>query len=450
MQRILPHLICNVFMLISKIHDYKGQTFLNSIPSEAIFFILLLLIIFSGFFSGSETGLMSLNRFKLKHLTKKGHKGAKRASKLLERPDRLIGVILLGNNFVNVLASALATILAIRIWGDELGIPIATFALTLIILIFSEVTPKTLAALHPEKVAFFSSMILQHLLKLLYPLVWLVNFITNGILAIFNIHLSKKQGQTLSREELKTVVKETAVMIPVRHQQMLVNILDLEAVTVNDIMIPRNEIFGIDLDDDWDDIIEQLNHSMFTRIPIYQQDINKICGILHMRKIINKLAAGDFTRQDLEETMRKPYFVPEDTPLTTQLANFQHTKRRVGFIVDEYGDILGMVTLEDLLEEIVGEFTTDPGSTLSEIIPQDDGTYLVEGSTNTRELIKALDWELPLDGPKTLNGLILEYMQTIPSAGTNLLLYGRPVEIVQIQSNAVKMARIQPKLNPNN
>ncbi len=419
---------------------------MNSIPSEAIFFILLLLVICSGFFSGSETGLISLNRFKLKHLTKKGHKGAKRASKLLERPDRLIGVILLGNNFVNVLASALATILAIRIWGDEIGIPIATFGLTLVILIFSEVTPKTLAALHPEKVAYPASFILQYLLKVLYPLVWLVNFIANGILSLFKIHLSKNQGQTLSREELKTVVKETAILMPVRHQQMLVNILDLEAVTVNDIMIPRNEIFGIDLDDDWDEIVDQLNHSMFTRIPIYQQDINKVCGILHMRKIINKLAAGDFTREDLLETMRKPYFVPEDTPLTTQLANFQHTKRRVGFIVDEYGDIMGMVTLEDILEEIVGEFTTDPGSTQSDIIPQENGSYLADGSTNTRDLIKSLDWDLPLDGPKTLNGLILEHMQTIPNAGTNLLLYGRPVEIVQVQSNAIKMARIQPKL----
>ena len=419
---------------------------MNSIPSEVIFFILLLLIICSGFFSGSETGLMTLNRFKLKHLSKKGHKGAKRASKLLERPDRLIGIILLGNNFVNVLASALATLLAIRIWGDELGIPIATFGLTLVILIFSEVTPKTLAALQPEKVAFFSSLILQYLLRLFYPLVWLINTIPNGILAIFNIHLSKKQGQTLSREELKTVVKETAILIPIRHQQMLVNILDLEAVTVNDIMIPRNEIFGIDLDDDWNDIIDQLNHSMFTRIPVYQQDIDKVCGILHMRKIINKLAAGDFTREDLEESMRKPYFVPEDNALTTQLANFQHTKRRVGFIVDEYGDIMGMVTLEDILEEIVGEFTTDPGDAHSDIIPQDDGSYLADGSTNTRELIKSLGWELPLDGPKTLNGLILEHMQTIPNAGTNLLLFGRPVEIVQVQSNAVKMARIQPKL----
>ncbi len=389
---------------------------------------------------------MSLNRFKLKHLSKKDHKGAKRASKLLERPDRLIGVILLGNNFVNVLASALATILAIRIWGDEMGIPIATVALTLVILIFSEVTPKTLAALHPEKVAFLSSFILQFLLKILYPLVWLVNFIANGILATFNIHLSKKQGQALSRDELRTVVKETAIMIPMRHQQMLVNILDLETVTVNDIMIPRNEIFGIDLDDEWDDIIELLNHSMFTRIPIYQQDINKVCGILHMRKIINKLATGDFTRQDLKESMRKPYFVPEDTPLTTQLANFQRQKRRVGFIVDEYGDILGMVTLEDILEEIVGEFTTDPSSTHKDIFPQDDGSYLADGSTNIRDLIKLLDWEIPLDGPKTLNGLILEHMQTIPGAGTTLLLFGRPVEVIQLQSNAVKMVRIQPKL----
>ncbi len=425
---------------------YLGPIFLNSIPSEVIFFLLILLVICSAFFSGSETGLMSLNRFKLKHLSKKDHKGAKRASKLLERPDRLIGVILLGNNFVNVLASALATILAIRIWGDEMGIPIATFALTLVILIFSEVTPKTLAALHPERVAFLSSFILQYLLKALYPLVWLVNFIANGILAIFNIHLSKKQGQSLSRDELRTVVKETAIMIPMRHQQMLVNILDLEAVTVNDIMIPRNEIFGIDLDDEWDDIIELLNHSMFTRIPIYQQDINKVCGILHMRKIINKLATGNFTRQDLEESMRKPYFVPEDTPLTTQLANFQRQKRRIGFIVDEYGDILGMVTLEDILEEIVGEFTTDPSSTQKDIFPQDDGSYLADGSTNIRDLIKLLDWEIPLDGPKTLNGLILEHMQTIPGAGTTLLLFGRPVEIIQLQSNAVKMVRIQPKL----
>lgn len=387
---------------------------------------------------------MSLNRYRLKHLVKNGHKGAIKAAKLLERTDRLIGVILLGNNFVNVLASALATIIALRISG-EAGIPVAAALLTIVILIFSEVTPKTLAALHPERIAFPVSYLLDWLLKVLYPLVWLVNILSNGILALFSIYPHTAKADRLSREELKTVVTETKAMIPARHQKMLVNILDLEKVTVEDIMIPRNEITGIDLEDDWDEIIEQLTVSQFTRLPVFREDIDQVVGFLHMRRIMNKLARGEFERKDLEAVIREPYFIPQGTPLPAQLLHFQRGNRRTGMVVNEYGDVIGLVTLEDILEEIVGEFTTDPLNMERDIQPQPDGSYIIDAGVFVRELNRALKWRLPTDGPKTLNGLILEYLEQIPEPGISLLLEDHPTEIVQVKSNAVKMVRMQPR-----
>lgn len=416
---------------------------MDDIPIGALVGALIFLILLSAFFSGSETGLVSLNRYRLRHLAKIKHPGAMRASRLLERPDRLIGLILLGNNFVNILASSIATILALRLWG-EAGIAIAAGLLTLVILIFAEVTPKTLAVLRPERFAFPATYILSPLLTLLYPLVWLINIAANSIIRVFGIKVDSEATQEISSEELRMVVNEAGAMIPRRHQMMLTNILDLEKVTVDDIMIPRNELVGIDLNDDWDDILNQLSNSQHTRIPVYNTDINNVAGIIHVRNMLEILRQKDTGKDDLTQWIRKAYFVPEGTPLNTQLLHFQHEKQRLGLVVDEYGDIRGLVTLEDILEEIVGEFTTDPTTHIQEIHRQDDGTYLVDGSANIRELNRVMQWELPTDGPKTFSGLITEHMESIPEPGTSLMLSSYPVEIVQIKDNMVKTALINP------
>jgi Mg2+/Co2+ transporter CorB len=419
---------------------------MDNIPLSVLFGALVVLILMSAFFSSSETAMMSLNRYRLKHLTKAGHPGAKRASELLEHTDRLIGLILLGNNFVNILASSIATIIALRLYG-ETGIAIATGLLTLIILIFAEVTPKTLAALHPERIAFAAAFIYIPLIKILYPLVWLISVIANGILRILGVKDQASAMQHLSREELRTVVNEAGALIPRRHQQMLLGILDLEKVTVEDIMIPRNEIIGIDLNEEnWDNILDQLTTTQHTRLPLYRGDINNIVGIVHVRNTLRKLTTGELNCDTLEALAKEPYYIPEGTSLNSQLLNFQHHKRRIGMVVDEYGDIHGLVTLEDILEEIVGEFTTDASLTSPDVHAQEDGSYLVTGSANIRELNRTMNWRLPTDGPKTLNGLIIEYLESIPSAGTSLLIANYPIEIVQTAENTVKIVRISPRL----
>jgi len=417
---------------------------LNEIPLGVLTGILVVLILLSAFFSGSETGLVSLNRFKLRHLAKKEHRGALRASRLLERPDRLIGLILLGNNFVNILASSIATIIGIRLFG-EYGVAIAAGLLTLVILIFAEVAPKTLAVLHPERIAFPASLIIELLLKILYPVVWLVNIVANGLLKLIGVSPEHRKQQNISTEELRILVSEAGSLIPQRHQKMLTNILDLEKVNVNDIMIPRNEIVGINLDDDWDDIIKQLRHGRHTRLPVYRSDINNVIGLLHVRNVIDVLTNPESTKTDLTEHIRSAYFVPENTPLNTQLLHFQHQKRRIGLVVDEYGDVQGLVTLEDILEEIVGQFTSDPANIVRDIHAQEDGTYLIDGSATIRDLNRMMHWNLPTDGPKTFNGLILEQMQTIPEPGTSILISGYPIEILQIKDNAVKVAKFNPR-----
>lgn len=423
---------------------------MNDIPLSVLFIALAVLIVCSGFFSGSETGLMTLNRYRLRHLANVGHKGALRASKLLARPDRLIGLILLGNNFVNILASSIATIIALRLLG-EAGIAIAAVVLTLVILIFAEVAPKTLAALHPERIAYPATLVLAPLLKLLYPLVWAVNGVANLFLKPFGVSDLDPSQQSLSPEELRTVVLEAGIMIPKRHRAMLLSILDLEAVTVNDIMVPRSEVTGIDLEDDWDAIVAQLTHSNYTRLLVYRGNIDHVVGFLHLRKVVTLLIKKpNCGREDLEGLIREPYFIPEGTTLHTQLLNFQQQHRRIGLVVDEYGDVLGLVTLEDILEEIVGEFTTDPLAMGRNIIQQGDGSYLVDGSATIRTLNRTLNWQLPTGGPKTLNGLIMEYLEAIPEPGTSLLLAGHPVEIVKTSGNRVKTVLIRPRLGMDN
>jgi Mg2+/Co2+ transporter CorB len=419
---------------------------LESIPLGALFGILAGLIVLSGFFSGSETALMTLNRYRLRHLSRDGYRSARFAERLLARPDRLLGLILLLNNFVNIAAASLATIIALRL-GGEGAIAIATFLLTLVILIFAEVAPKTLAALHPERVAFPAAFVYTPLIRLLMPIIWLVNLVANTLLRPFGIHPQHGRDDALSREELRMVVTEAGAMIPKRHQRMLVSILDLEDATVEDIMVPRNEIVGIDLSDDWQDVLNQLTNSQHTRMPVYDDSIDNIIGVIHVRRVLNRLSSGELNRETLREIVRDPYFIPESTPLHRQLINFQNTRRRIGLVVDEYGDIQGLVTLEDILEEIVGEFTTDPMATrIRGITEENDGSFLVNGGVNLRTLNRLLKIRLPTDGPKTLNGLILEYMETIPEPGTSIRLGGYPVEIVQSSNSAVKTVRIKPQL----
>lgn len=413
----------------------------DDLPLGLLFGLLFLLICLSAFFSSSETGMMSINRYRLSHLAKSGERPAKRVLRLLSRPDRLIGVILIGNNFINNLAASIATIVAIHYFGEVSGPAVATLTLTIVILIFGEVTPKTYAAIKPEHIAYPSSMILEPLLKLLYPLVWMVNTVSNGLLRLLGIKDIEGTSDTLSRDELRTIVHEAGTMIPRRHQAMLLSILDLENVTVNDIMVPRHEISGIDLDDDLETTLAQIRASQHTRLPVYKGDINNIIGMLHLRNAARFLSKPEVTKAAIVQEAREPYFIPESTPLHTQLLNFQQQKRRIGIVVDEYGDVEGLVTLEDILEEIVGEFTTDVAGMHQEIHPQEDGSYVIEGTANIRDINKMLGWQLPTDGPKTLNGLILEHLESFPDGPACLQLGTTCMEILQIKDNLVTSAR---------
>tara|TARA_R110001592_G_scaffold175466_3_gene414665 strand:- start:11531 stop:12706 length:1176 start_codon:yes stop_codon:yes gene_type:complete len=389
--------------------------------------------------------MLSLNRYRLKHLKKSGHKGAIKASRLLKRTDQLISVILIGNNFVNILASSIATVIAIRIWGDT-GIAIATAGLTIILLIFAEITPKTIAAYYPEKIAFPASHILKPLLKILYPAVWSINLVTGFLLKLLGLNIEDNQDNHISREELRTLVNESGTLIPRKHQEMLVGILDLEKVTVNDIMIPRNEVIGINIDDDLDTIFHQLKTSQHTRLPVYKGDINSIIGILHLRNMTRVMSNKEPNKAILLQACREPYFTPESTSLNAQLLHFQQEKRRISIVVDEYGDVLGIVTMEDILEEIVGEFTTDfSSSSNQDIIAQEDGSYLIDGSTPIRTINKNLDWNLPITGPKTLSGLITEALETLPESPVCLYINEYQIEIRQLKDNIVKTIQINEK-----
>lgn len=402
--------------------------------------LLVFLLLCSAFFSSSETGMLSLNRYRLRHQAKEGHRGARRASELLAHPDRLLGTILVGNNFVNILASSIATVLAMQLWG-EAGIAIATIGLTIILLIFGEITPKTLAALRPEIIAYPVSLPLKMLQKVLYPLVAMLSWVSNGLLGLLGVDLSNKGNDSLSTEELRSVVRESGSDLPLNRQSMLLGILDLERVTVDDIMIPRNEVAGIDLDDDLDAIISQLRTTPHTRLPVFRNDINQIEGIVHMRQIARLLSHDQLTKESLLAACTEPYFVPENTPLSTQLLNFQKQKRRIGIVVDEYGDVRGVVTLEDILEEIVGEFSNQDTLRSPDIHPQEDGTLVIDGAAYIREVNRALDWHLPCDGPKTLNGLITEALEHIPDSGICLQIGNYRLEILQAADNRVKSVR---------
>jgi Mg2+/Co2+ transporter CorB len=415
----------------------------DDIPLASQIGLLVALLLLSAFFSGSETALMSLNRYQLRHKARQGHRGAILAERLLKRPERVIGLILLGNNLVNVSTASLVALAAFDLGGDA-AVAIGSFLVTLIILVFAEAAPKTLAALHPERIAYPAAMIYYPLLKILYPIVWLTNAAANAVLFLFGVRPGETELQALTREELRTVVHEAGGRIAGRYQKMLLSILDLEQVTVDDVMVPHNEIIGIDLEDDEEDIAKVVASSQHTRLPVYRDDIDQVVGVLHMRRLAS-LTQSKLDKDTIRKLLDEPYFVPEGTPLSVQLVQFQRRRQRIALVVDEYGDIQGIITLEDILEEIVGEFATDPGNDGDDIINEGDGTFLIDGAANIREINRTQDWHLPTEGPKTINGLILEALETIPDPNISLKIAGYPIEIVETDGNRIRSVRIGPR-----
>jgi Mg2+/Co2+ transporter CorB len=416
---------------------------LDDIPISALLALLGLLIGLAAFFSGSETGLMMLNRYRLQHRAREGERSSRLALFLLQRPDRLIGLILLGNIAVNSLAAFVATLIGLRLGGDTGGF-IATCIVSVFLLVFGEVAPKTLAALNPERVGLPAAYVYALLRIPLSPVVWLLNGAGNGVLRLFGVSPEDAAQHNLSSEELRSVVAEAGAMIPQRHQRMLLSILDLERATVEDIMVPRNEIIGIDISEPWERVREQIISSQHTRLPVFDGSIDDLRGVIHLRRVIKPITEGNFSAEALLKLAREPYFIPEGTPLNHQLLNFQDQKRRIGFVVDEYGDIQGLVTLEDILEEVVGEFTTDPATRVKNVYLDADGSVLAHGSVTIRSLNRSLGWKLPTTGPKTLNGLVVEQIEDIPKPGRSVQIGDYRIEITETRENAVKLARIRP------
>ena len=413
------------------------------ISLEALLLILLLLILLSAFFSSSETGLVALNRYRLRHQAKGGHRGAALAQHLLNRPERMFGLILLGNNLVNILAASISTLIFLRLLGDA-GIWVSTLVLTAVILIFAEVAPKTLAALHPERIAYPASYVLVPLLKILYPFVWVINMLASGVLRVFGVKRADARGDHLTREELRTLVKEGGRQISLDHQQMLLNILDLEYGTVDDVMVPRQDIVGIDLEEDWEKILHHLTRSIYTRLPVWKGDIDNMIGLLHIRTVMVKLSQGTLTPDELERSIRTPYYIPEGTALTQQLLEFQSRERRMGMVVDEYGDIQGLVTLDDILEEIVGEYTSEGTARQRQMRKLDDGSWIVAGNTTVRMLNRRMEWDLPTSGAKTINGLILEQLESLPDGHTSIRIGDHILTIVDMADNRVRKILFKP------
>ncbi|NBQ34718.1 MAG: HlyC/CorC family transporter [Gammaproteobacteria bacterium] len=403
-----------------------------------------MLIFISAFFSGSETSMMAINRYRLRSLAKK-HRGAKRTQRLLENVDELIGAILLGNNFVNILASSIATIIAIHLWGEG-SVIYASVLLTFVILIFAETTPKTFAAKFPEKVAIPSSLVISLVIKVFKPFVWLVSLFSKSILKILGVS-NNDQDTHVSSEELKMVVDDAKRVISTKYQKMLKNIIDLENVRVEDIMIPRNELISVDINKQ-DELLEYLKRVQHTRLLIYKDTPDNITGVLHMRNVVNLYANEEFSIDNVIDKIREPYFVPEGTSLSDQLEHFQKQKRRLGLVVNEYGEVRGMIVLEDILEEIVGQFTSNQSENIEEIIKQDDGSYLIDPRVSIRELNDTLDTDFSPDRAKTLNGLILDELQMIPTRDISLKVDSIMIEILQISGNAIKLVKVT-KLDPS-
>ena len=417
---------------------------MQDIPLPWLIGILIVLLLLSAFFSSTETALMSINRYRLRHRAREGSSSARAAEQLLAQPDRLIGLILVCNNFVNSAAAAIVTVISLSLGGEGYA-AVGVGLFTVVLIIFGEVAPKTFGALYPERLALPAAQVYRVLLVVLYPVVKATNLLANGVLRLLGVTREKASATSLSREELRTVVAEASTVIPHRHQRMLMSILDLERINVEDIMVPRSEIGGLDLSDDWDDILAQLRDSRHTRLPVYEGSVDELVGILHMKQVARLLARGELDRAKLVALVRsrEPYFVPEGTSLNTQLLNFQRQRRRMAFVVDEYGDVQGLVTLEDLLEEIVGEFTSDKGSMHKDVHRERGDTFIVNASASVRTLNRKMGWSLPTSGPRTLNGLILEYLETIPEPGTSLRVNDYAIDVLQTGDNAVKTVRLR-------
>ncbi|SRR6056297_1958164 len=416
---------------------------MNDLSTGALLLTLLILIVLSAFFSSSETGLVALNRYRMRHQAKGGHRGAGLAQRLLDRPERMFGLILLGNNLVNILAASISTVLFLNLLGDA-GIWVSTLVLTAVILIFAEVAPKTLAATHPERIAYPASYVLVPLLKLLYPFVWVINVLASAVLRPFGVKRADPRADHLTREELRTLVQEGGRQISLNHRQMLLNILDLEYGTIDDVMVPRQDIVGIDLDEDWETILHQLTRSIYTRLPVWRGDIDNLIGLLHIRTVMVKLSQSTLTPIELERSIRTPYYIPEGTPLTQQLLEFQSRERRMGMVVDEYGDIQGLVTLDDILEEIVGEYTSEGTGRQRQLRKLDDGSWIVSGNTTVRMLNRRMEWDLPTSGAKTLNGLILEQLESLPDGHTSVRVGDHILTIVDMADNRVRKVLFKP------
>jgi Mg2+/Co2+ transporter CorB len=390
---------------------------------------------------------MSLNRYRLRHLARSGNRSARLAESLLQRPDRLIGLILLGNNAVNTGAAALVTIIALRV-GGEGAILLGTVALTMVVFIFCDLAPKTIAALNPPRFALPAALVYYPLLKIASPVVWGITAIANGLLRVLGVRPDQIASHSLSADELRTVVAEAGVMVPRRHQRMLLSILDLDAVTVDDVMIPRQEIVGLDLDRRWEDNLALIQDSQHHRLPVYREDIDNLLGIVIVLHLLPELARGTLTETSLLQKMREPYFVPEGTPLNKVLLNFQQHKRRSALVVDEYGDVQGLITTQDIIREIVGELGTEPTPIDFGITQDADHSYVVDASANVRQLNRLMSWNLPTNGPKTLNGLIVEQLETIPESGTGVTVANYPIEILESSEHGIKKVRVFPPGSP--
>ena len=384
--------------------------------------------------------MMSLNRYRLKHLVKENDKGAIRADKLLKRPDRLLGVILIGNNFVNILAASLTTVLCLNLFGDS-GVVIGSIVLTLIILVFAEITPKTFAALNSEKVALPASLILKYLQKLLRPLVLFVNFFSNFFMRLLGTK-ETTVNEDLSPEELKSVLENSGDLIPKKYQDMLISVLELDKVSVDEVMTQRSEVIGIDINQPIENILSNLQNNQKDFLPVYNESLDDLRGVIDLYGITSFLSNEDKSIESLIESLDEAYFIPENTPLSTQLFNFQKNKKTVAVIIDEYGSVKGLVTIKDVLEEIVGELATDIDRETVEIMEQKDGSYLIDASIPLRELNKKLNWQLPINGAKTLNGLIIDQVETIPENNIKIEIENYSIETVLIRNNMIKIARV--------
>ncbi|MCR4305391.1 MAG: CNNM domain-containing protein [Gallionella sp.] len=417
---------------------------MDDISLGALIGALLLLIIFGAWFSAAETSMMAINRYRLNSLIRKGSKSAKLTSRLLAKVDKLLGSILFGNTLLNVAAAAVTNVVIMRLFGaDELNLLLGTLGITFVLLVFSEIMPKIIAASHPERIALPSSYLLAPLITLFHPVVSVATALVKGMLWLLRIRIETDQSrQKITLEELRGLVLEAGHFLPRKHQKMLLNLVDLERITVNDVMIPRNQIEALDIDSS--ELRQQIITCHHTLLPVYAETPSNIIGILHIKRAPALLQETTLDLTQLREVLHEPYFIPSDTPLLKQLQQFQERHTRLGLVVDEYGELLGLVTLENILEEIVGEFTTQSPSQSGKFLRHEDGSFLLEGSSSLRELNRKLGLHFPLEGAKTLNGLILEHLEDIPETGTSLKIAGYPIEIIQTQDRIVKVARIFP------